>query len=410
MNGTLLGLLIPTVADEFSVSTELAAWISIGSQFTSAMLGDSIGMLADSIGRTFTWRLFGALGVISQPLCGFAPNIWVLIAARAFGGMTWAGGGPAGFAIMAEGLEPAKRGIVSAWQTMSGTFGGSMGTVAGGFVIAVMGWRWVFLFAMGPMAAMWLLSLCVLPEDHQVKTRGDLKAKVKAFDKAGTLLFIAFSGCFLMGLNRGNDLGWDSNVVVGFFIAALALLPVLIAVERRAPEPILPFSLIFADSTAMKCLLLGAGSQTTHTGSYNILPIFMQLAQGWSPYEAGLVLFCRPLGGFLCSLVISRLMRRDAVPLVHQARLALAVLRVPHAVFPGASGRAWQPGAAAAADHVGANHAGRRQLGLQHPRAGDPGGAYAGEPPRVNTEVRSLNSRWLGKSLTRVPACSCAAR
>ena len=39
MNGTLLGLLIPTVADEFSVSTELAAWISIGSQFTSAMLG-----------------------------------------------------------------------------------------------------------------------------------------------------------------------------------------------------------------------------------------------------------------------------------------------------------------------------------------------------------------------------------
>ena len=315
MNGTLLGLLIPTVADEFSVSTELAAWISIGSQFTSAMLGPAIGMLADSIGRTFTWRLFGALGVISQPLCGFAPNIWVLIAARAFGGMTWAGCGPAGFAIMAEGLEPAKRGIVSAWQTMSGTFGGSMGTVAGGFVIAVMGWRWVFLFAMGPMAAMWLLSLCVLPEDHQVKTRGDLKAKVKAFDKAGTLLFIAFSGCFLMGLNRGNDLGWDSNVVVGFFIAALALLPVLIAVERRAPEPILPFSLIFADSTAMKCLLLGAGSQTTHTGSYNILPIFMQLAQGWSPYEAGLVLFCRPLGGFLCSLVISRLMRRDAVPL-----------------------------------------------------------------------------------------------
>ena len=174
---------------------------------------------------------------------------------------------------------------------------------------------------MGPMAAMWLLSLCVLPEDHQVKTRGDLKAKMKAFDKAGTLLFIAFSGCGLMGLNRGNDLGWDSNVVLGFFIAALALLPVLIVVERRAPEPILPFSLIFADSTAMKCLLLGAGSQTTHTGSYNILPIFMQLAQGWSPYEAGLVLFCRPLGGFLCSLVISRLMRRDAVPLHWLIRL-----------------------------------------------------------------------------------------
>ena len=200
--------------------------------------------LPQTIGRTFTWRVFGALGCISQPICGFAPNVGVLIAARAFGGMTWAGCGPAGFAIMAEGLEPAKRGIVAAWQTMSGTFGGSMGTVAGGFVIAFMGWRYVFLFAMFPMAVVWLLSFCMLPEDHQVKTRGDLVAKLKSFDKLGTLLFINFSGCFLMGLNRGNDLGWQSATVLGFFAAALVTLPLLVFVERRALEPILPFSLI----------------------------------------------------------------------------------------------------------------------------------------------------------------------
>jgi hypothetical protein len=40
-------------------------------------------------------------------------------------------------------------------------------------------------------------------------------------------------------------------------------LPLLIVVERRTAEPILPFSLILSDPIAMKCLLLGAGSQVT---------------------------------------------------------------------------------------------------------------------------------------------------
>ena len=68
-------------------------------------------------------------------------------------------------------------------------------------------------------------------------------------------------------------------------------------------------------------MLPGAGSQTTHTGSYNILPIFLQMAHGWSPFLAGTVLFCRPLGGFLISVLISRLMRNDKVPLHWLIRL-----------------------------------------------------------------------------------------
>jgi MFS family permease len=140
---------------------------------------------------------------------------------------------------MAEGLEPSKRGIVAAWQTMSGTFGGSMGTVAGGMVISVMGWRYVFFLAMGPMAAMWLLSFCVLPEDSQVKNRADLKAKLATFDKTGTLLFIICSGCFLMALNRGNDLGWQSTTVLGFFGTHLQTRPLQVFALRCCDDQVL---------------------------------------------------------------------------------------------------------------------------------------------------------------------------
>jgi hypothetical protein len=50
MNGTLLGLLIPVVAAEFGCSTEVTAWIQLGPQFTSAMLGPSIGMASGGRG------------------------------------------------------------------------------------------------------------------------------------------------------------------------------------------------------------------------------------------------------------------------------------------------------------------------------------------------------------------------
>ena len=162
MNGTLLGLLIPIIAAEFDTTTEVAAWIQLGPSFTAAMLGPSIGMVADSMGRTTTWQVFGLVLALSLPACAFAPSIGLLLAARTFGGMSWAGCGPAGFAIMAQGLPAAKRGIVSAWQQSLGMFGGSIGTATGGVLIAVMGWRFVFLIATGPLPSGCYLAALVL--------------------------------------------------------------------------------------------------------------------------------------------------------------------------------------------------------------------------------------------------------
>ena len=86
-------------------------------------------MVADTIGRTFTWTLFAAVLVLSLPASGFAPDLYLLIASRTVGGLSWAGCGPAGFAIMAQGLSASNRGIVSTWQMMTGTLGGSIGQV-----------------------------------------------------------------------------------------------------------------------------------------------------------------------------------------------------------------------------------------------------------------------------------------
>ena len=102
MNGTLTGLLIPVISESFGCTTEVAAWMQLGPQFAAAMLGPPIGMVADTIGRTTVWRLFAGILMLMMPFCGFATSVYGLIIARTIGGTSWAGCGPAGFAIMAQ--------------------------------------------------------------------------------------------------------------------------------------------------------------------------------------------------------------------------------------------------------------------------------------------------------------------
>jgi MFS family permease len=207
MNGTLTGLLIPVIALDFGCSTEVAAWISLGPSFTSAMLGPPIGMVADTIGRTTVWRVFAGVLMVCLPICGLANSVFMLIIARTVSGVSWAGCGPAGFAIMAQGVEPSRRGIISAWQQTTGMFGGSVGTAAGGVLISVMGWRYVFFVSMVPITSIWLLNFLILPKDAEM-SRAQLRDKLESFDWAGTFLFVLSCGAALMLINRGNDMGW----------------------------------------------------------------------------------------------------------------------------------------------------------------------------------------------------------
>lgn len=145
------------------------------------MFGPAIGMVTDTIGRTGTWRDFAAVLMLSLPACGFAPDIYTLLVARTVGGMSWAGCGPAGFAIMVEGIEASCRGIIGAWQQTCGMIGGSVGTATGALLITFMGWRSVVYIAMGPVTLIWLLSFCILPPDGAM-SRAELRRRLRTFD------------------------------------------------------------------------------------------------------------------------------------------------------------------------------------------------------------------------------------
>ena len=117
----------------------------------------------------------------------------------------------------------------------------------GGLLITFMGWRSVFYLAMGPVTLIWLLSFCILPPDGEM-SRAELRRRLRTFDTMGTILFVIFSGSALLVLNRGNDMGWDSTLVLASGAIAVVTLPLLIITERRATGALYRHTLLLFQS------------------------------------------------------------------------------------------------------------------------------------------------------------------
>jgi MFS family permease len=327
MNSGVLIIVIPVLTREFGCSTEVAAWVNLAPRFVSVIIGTQMGKVADTMGRARMYMVCTVALVASFAMCGFAPSIEVLLAGRVLAGLVWGGAGPAGFGMMCEGLPREQRGVVAAWQMMSGTMGSSLGTAAGGIIIEYVGWRYLFRGPLPPLALLLAAAHLVLPRDSQRKEPQEAAGggpTAAPFDCAGSVAFAVFMTCFLLGVNRGNDLGWRSPAVLGMFAAAAVALPVLVVVERRAASPILPCD-VLRDRTSLVCIVLTNLVWTPYMGAYLVLPIYLSVVRGLGAAEVGFLCLWRPLTGFAVSVCLARLLRRPAPPCRLMMRLGCLI-------------------------------------------------------------------------------------
>ena len=106
-------------------------------QLVAGMLGTPIGRLADIHGRKRCWFAGCLIHLVAMCACGMAPNVEVLIAARAISGFGMALEGPSGGSIAMSCYPKERRGYVIAWLTICGTLSSSLGMVVGGFLLRV---------------------------------------------------------------------------------------------------------------------------------------------------------------------------------------------------------------------------------------------------------------------------------
>eukprot|EP01043_Picozoa_sp_COSAG02_P025644 COSAG02_NODE_1447_length_12575_cov_8.479400_12_plen_250_part_00 len=213
--------------------------------FVSCMCVPAIGKLADQRHcRSRVWWVGYALHIVGLVAAAAAPTIGVLIAARCVTGLASACITPTGFALMVRGMPAARRGQIAAIQEAVMVISPSVGMVAGGWIADHIGWRLLMFAPVPGVALTWILSLFVLPLDSQqyaddMASRADdrndtlkdengdsstsalVHPEDQPFDLLGALIFAVAMGLLLLGVTKGNDWGWTSNIIAECITGAL---------------------------------------------------------------------------------------------------------------------------------------------------------------------------------------------
>ena len=284
IDGTVVNVALPVLQRELHATMANVQWVVEAYSLFLCALILAGGSLGDRLGRR---RLF-AYGIVlftaASVICGVAPNILVLIVARAVQGVGGALLVPGSLAIIGASFDESRRGpAIGAWSAFT-TVTSAAGPVIGGWLIQVASWRWVF-FINVPLAALTLLiTFWRVPEsrDPTATSRLDWEGAVLATLGLGTLVY---------GLIESSALGLGSPVVLASIAAGAVLLAVFLAVEARPADraPMVPLSLFrshtFSGANLLTLLLYAALG-----GALYFLPFMLQQVQGYSPAEAGAAL------------------------------------------------------------------------------------------------------------------------
>jgi EmrB/QacA subfamily drug resistance transporter len=293
MESTVVATAMPTIVGQLG-GLEHYSWVFSAFMLASTTTVPLYGKLSDIYGRRNLYVFAMALFLVGSILCGLANSMTTLIFARAMQGIGAGGIMPLAFILIGEMFTLEQRAKMQG--LFSGVWGVSsiIGPLLGGFLVDQLSWRWIFYINVVPGLLAAALVAFGWRDRHQGHER-------PAVDYAGAALLTVSVVVLLLGL-MGS--GTSSLVLVA---VAVALFVLLLWVERRAADPILPLALfrdrLFATATAHGILTGWA-----MFGSVSFIPLFVQAVLGTTATQAGITITPMLLGWVTASIIGTRLM------------------------------------------------------------------------------------------------------
>jgi EmrB/QacA subfamily drug resistance transporter len=287
--------------------------------------------LGDRFGRRRMFVIGLGIFTVASAAAALAPTTAALIAARAVQGVGAAIVTPLTLTLLADVFPADKRGLaIGAWSGVSG-LGVALGPLVGGAVVDGISWHWIFWINVPVGLAVIPLARRKLAESH---------GPARSLDLPGLALASAGLLGIVYGIVRGAELGWTSTSVLGSLIAGGAFVVAFLIWEQRAPQPMLP--LRFFRSRAFSAV--NGASLAMYFGVFGsifLLAQFFQVAQGYSPLEAGIrtlpwtamPIFVAPVAGVLSDRIGSRPLMAAGLALQSLALAYLALLTAPDVAY-----------------------------------------------------------------------------
>lgn len=282
INTTTINIALPSFREYYHTDIKTVQWLVVGYMLANGLVMPTVGYFMDRFSGS---RLF-ALGLVimlaTSLVCGIAPNIEILIAARIGQGL--AGGilMPVPGALVYQFIPRERQLMTISLISMVTSVGVALGPTLAGVLINYWGWRAIFFFNV-PVA---LVDLFLVLKYVPVK----ILSAGQRLDVLGLACASIGTVGLLVGFNQGSELGWTSPVVIGTLAISTAAMVYFIWHEVRIKMPMLNFS-VFGYAGFTYSFLLNSTTSIATCLSPMFMALFLQDVLQMNALHAGLAMF-----------------------------------------------------------------------------------------------------------------------
>jgi len=289
LDTTIVNVALPSIRASFHASVSGLQWTIDAYTLVLASLLMLAGSTADRVGRRRIFQLGLFVFALGSLLCGLAPSLPLLIAARVVQAVGGSMLNPVAMSIVRNVFDdPRER--AAAIGVWGGVFGLSMalGPVVGGALVDSVGWRSVFFVNVPIGLAAIALTATFVPESRATRPR--------RLDPVGQVLVIAGLASLTYAIIEGPRAGWSSTEIVALFVFSVVCFAALVHYELRRFEPLIEMrffgSAPFSGASAIAvCLFAAIG------GFLFLNTLYLQDVRRLSPLEAGIYML--PMAGVM---------------------------------------------------------------------------------------------------------------
>jgi DHA2 family multidrug resistance protein len=303
LDTTIANVCVPTIAGNLGMSSQQGVWVITSFGVSSAISMPLTGRLAERFGQVRLFMYVMALFVIASFLCGIAPNMQLLVAARVLHGAVAGPLMPLSQSLILAVYPEQKRGhALALWSTIA-VVAPIIGPILGGLISDNASWPWIFFINVPVGIVALLLVYSTLHKMESPRRRPPL-------DMVGLVLLGLWVGTLQVFLDLGTDENWfESSLIIMLAAIAVVGLVVFVVWELGDEHPIVDLTL-FRNRNFLVGVVGGGLMYGTFFGSTVLLPLVLQTQLGYTATWAGLVLAPVGILPVLTARIVGRNMQR----------------------------------------------------------------------------------------------------
>ncbi|GAA2399181.1 DHA2 family efflux MFS transporter permease subunit [Actinomadura vinacea] len=286
LDGTIVNIAVPTLIHGIDASYDQVLWVIDAYMLVFSVLLISTGRLGDIFGYRRLFLIGISVFTVASALCGLAGSPAQLLAARVLQGLGGALLFPQVISSILAIFPPHQRGRAFGVFGAIAGFAPIVGPVVGGFILAHLGWRWIFFINVPIGVITAVLTLLHAPAMRSGRTH--------RLDLTGVALATAGVAGIVFGLIEGERYDWGTVTgpisITSIIVAGSVLLGLFVVWQHlQRGEPLMPLSLFTGRDFAVGNWV-GFVFQLGMIGIAFVLVLYLQTARGYSPLQTGLVL------------------------------------------------------------------------------------------------------------------------